>query len=157
MRGKDDPEMETKKKINEKIDFFMHLSSETARQFERVQQLRSEEATIRHRIANADANLRQRFHEKDLQLAEARKENRRLREQLEMHSVMDLESVYTNTESIVKLNRSYGIGVTRDDILEKAYDIAKHPHRYPSLFIKELGDQEFAEDSKNQSGAAPSA
>jgi hypothetical protein len=102
---------------------------------EQIFNLKKEEWARKEKLAKSDPGIA----ELEEELSAAYKEIKRLRYELDLRSIKEIESVPTHPESLWNLNEKYGIDVTKDEVFLLALDLVKFPHKHPSIFLtKEL-------------------
>lgn len=111
---------------------WMYQQNELLQVKEQISTLKREEWTRKEKLAKSDPSIA----EMEEDLSAAYKENERLRYELELRSIKEIESVPTHPDSLWKLNEKYGIDVTKDEVFLLALDLVKYPHKYPSIFLK---------------------
>ncbi|HEX9319562.1 MAG TPA: hypothetical protein VF884_11555 [Nitrososphaeraceae archaeon] len=147
---KDKTLKEIREFLNDRIKFFFFLKAESHQVVENLYRLKREVEELRERKVNTNISLKLWIEGLEKRIKEAQNENGDLKEELEKRSAFTLQSVETDIESLGIIKKLTGITVTREQILDKAYRFFKFPHRFPSLFIKELDGGDFSQEARSQ-------
>jgi hypothetical protein len=62
--------------------------------------------------------------------------NNKLNEELEIRSITSPETMFTNKESLKRLNARFGLTLSLDEVFRMAMDLMKYPHKNPAFFMQ---------------------
>ncbi len=62
--------------------------------------------------------------------------NSELNEKLEIQSITSPETMFTNKESLKRLNARFGLTLSLDEVFRKVMYLLKYPHKNPAFFMQ---------------------
>lgn len=62
--------------------------------------------------------------------------NIKLNKELQLQSITSPETVFTNKQSLARLNGKFGLTVSLDKVFIKVIHLLKYPDKYPAFFIQ---------------------
>ena len=107
----------------------MKLKEEIAVLEVTAQRKEQRHSALGQNTANRNEDLKKAFEDERIK-------NIKLNEKLEIQRITSPETLFTNKESLKRLNTRFGLTLSLDDVFRKVMDLLKYPHRNPAFFMQ---------------------